>query len=368
MKNNINSAKNDRKSNIEILKILCMLGVVILHINHSDIGGALDNAVDKSNFILLNVFQQLSYIAVDLLVIISGFFLANRKNLNFIKPATLLLQVIIFKFVVYLFSCFIGKEVFSFPLLLIKCLPASYYVIFYIALYLIAPLINKSLNGLNDRNLKIVVILLLFLFSVEPWFVDILESVTSNTFSGLSFISTDGSNGGYTIVNFVLCYIVGFWIRNDNYISNIKMHILIILFILVYGFNLICRLWLNFLPVEYCSPFVIAQAALVFCIFQKFAFSSKIINNLATASFTVYLLNTKMIALFQKIITKLVRTNPFLMIFGIIIISLLIYIASYIIQLIYDFVINKLILKKLIKKFDMDKKCKIDLFPQEEQS
>lgn len=347
-----------RKSNIELLKIFCMIGVVVLHFNNSDTGGCLDYATKPLNYGIVCFFQQLSYIAVDTLVIISGFFLSQKNSAGFVKPIILLIQVILFKEGLYLMSCFMKKTEFSVSGVLEHLIPCSYYVILYIALYLISPLINKALIGLGEKKLAKMVLLVFALFSVEPWIADVLEKALGISLEGLSFISNTGSGKGYTIVNFVLCYIVGYWIRNGIDINKIKTGYLFAAFGFVYAFNLACYVFMPVLRIEYCSPFVIIQAALTFCLFLKPDFSNKVVNSLAKASFTVYLLNYNIIRLISGLLHKVAAGNPFLMIAVITALCIAVYLLCYIVYLIYDFLINKMILNRIVKKFELERKMR----------
>lgn len=63
-----------RQSNVEVLRILSMLMIVCLHImNH---GGLLDTVVPYTvNYYLFYVIEIFSYVAVNVYVLISGYFL-----------------------------------------------------------------------------------------------------------------------------------------------------------------------------------------------------------------------------------------------------------------------------------------------------
>ena len=53
-------------------------------------------------------------------------------------------------------------------------------------------------------------------FSVYPTIVDFLIEITKHEFLGLSSIGMYGSQYGYSIVNFTLCYCVGAFIRFES--------------------------------------------------------------------------------------------------------------------------------------------------------
>lgn len=82
-----------------------------------------------------------------------------------------------------------------------------YYI--YCTLYIISPLINIVINRIYEKQLLNRVVLILFaLFSVRPTSVDVLNDVTGKTYDGLSTVGLYGSQHGYTIVNFILLYVI----------------------------------------------------------------------------------------------------------------------------------------------------------------
>ena len=68
--------KIDRKSNFELLRIVCMIMIVMLHtLGH---GNALESLnIYSKNFIVSTMFKSLSIVAVNCYVLITGFFGMN---------------------------------------------------------------------------------------------------------------------------------------------------------------------------------------------------------------------------------------------------------------------------------------------------
>ena len=54
-----------------------------------------------------------------------------------------------------------------------------------------------------------MLVLILVLFTVWPTFFDLIQGVLGKELLGISTIGMYGSQYGYTIVNFVLMYIIG---------------------------------------------------------------------------------------------------------------------------------------------------------------
>lgn len=104
--------KKERQSNIELLRILVIIGVVILHYNNPGIGGGLKYAEEGSiNFYILYFLESMFVCAVDLFMLISGYFMCNSKRVNLWKPIELLVQVAAFKEMSY----FLRVEMHSTP-------------------------------------------------------------------------------------------------------------------------------------------------------------------------------------------------------------------------------------------------------------
>ena len=72
---------------------------------------------------------------------------------------------------------------------------------------------------------------MLGLFSIYPTFVEVFEYLTHREWIGISTIGAYGSQDGYQIVNFILMYYVGMYIRkNEKICRNLKTYTLFLLF------------------------------------------------------------------------------------------------------------------------------------------
>ena len=66
--------RRDRESNIELLRILAMFGVIILHYNNPSIGGLSFVKYGSLNYWFLNIAESIFVCAVNLFMIISAYF------------------------------------------------------------------------------------------------------------------------------------------------------------------------------------------------------------------------------------------------------------------------------------------------------
>lgn len=344
--------KQSRASNIELLRIFAMLGVVILHYNNTTIGKGFTYVAQGSvNHAILLGLEGLFVCAVNLFMLITGYFSINSQKRSPVKAVALLLQVIVFRVVQYLINN-LHKGI-SLTGLLTCALPVNYFVILYIAVYLLSPYLNLLLKRLSSPQRTQLVILALCLCSFWPTLVDILQDVTGKTYMGLSTISAYGSDWGYTLVNFLLMYLLGAWLQLEN-ITMKKRYSSSILLLCAGALAFLGTVLTPDVAWSYCSPLVILEAIFAFLLFRQMQFSSKIINFFSRGAFTCFLLHL----FFLKIakIPAAVQGSPVFMICHILITAVATYLACFVAYIIYDFA-SKPVLKLVDRGF---KKLKLD--------
>lgn len=347
-----------RQSNIELLRVITMLGVIILHYNNPSIGGAMKYAVPGSlNFYVLYILESVFVCAVDLFALISGFFLCTSYKRSCWKVIELLVQVILFSEAIYAFKVIIGVESFSAKKIVLHLIPSNYFVILYIAVFLISPFINKLLDNITKKQFNMMLVLLLFIFSIEPTIVDVLGEMKNSTVIGLSFVGMYGSQWGYSVVNFILMYIVGAYLRkNIDSIKNISYSKLFIILTICVA---IMTIWsrvndrIGYITEktawEYCNPVVILSACIIFVCFYKMDIGYRgVVNKLAAGAFSVFLLHNPILSLIG--INKYVNMNCAIMLIHIIICALAIYLICWCIWWVYDKIMSVVynVLKKRI--------------------
>ena len=142
--------KKARESNIELLRILTMLGVIVLHYNHANMGGAFAFVPAGSvSQVLLHLAESIFIIAVNLFVLISGYFMCTSQKRNPWKILSLLVQVSVFSLGMYLLRVVLGQDTLQVKNLLFSLVPANYFVLLYGAVYFISPYLNILLQKRN---------------------------------------------------------------------------------------------------------------------------------------------------------------------------------------------------------------------------
>ncbi len=337
--------KKERQSNIELLRILAAVEVILLHYNNPSIGGGLSYTEPWSLDFFIMVFTEvISICAVNLFVLISGYFLSSSGKRDLLKPIELIVQLLVIGTVFFLIIEIIGGKGFSLDGFL-KYFTSTYWFVFvYAALYLISPFINICWKNLDEKGRRLLMLLSLGLFSVYPIIVDILEYFSGRSLQGIGTIGIEGSQGGYTIVNFILMYLIGCYLRDSKrvYTSSKLLAFLIIDIAVLMGWTctdaLITGKSIFETPaLNYENPLVILEAVLLFLIFKNMKIKNNaVINALAKAAFSVYLIHKHLLGFFN--IEKFASGSPVILILHILGTAIAIYFASFVIFKIYDLI------------------------------
>ena len=330
-----------RQSNLELLRILAVIGVFVLHFYHPNGGGGISLCESSINELILRILESIFISSVNIFVLITGYFMSQSStgSITLIKPLSLIVQVVIYNLLTYLFLISIGVFEFSFGGFLYRLLPINWFVIIYVTLYCISPILNRVTCSISWKQYKKILIILLFFFSIYPTAVDAMILRFNNPFNGLSSIGLMGSQEGYTIVQFCLMYLIGGYLyRYPLKLSRSKLLIFILLCVCI-----IC-LWsyldkpivgaLGSTAWEYCNPFVILEAVLIFSLFSKVTFYDSIINKLAISCFSFYLLHSMFYECLP--IDRIVNANPLVMVIYILMIGVVIYFISHLVNFIYS--------------------------------
>lgn len=348
-----------RASNIELLRIITILGVIILHYNNESIGGGYKYVLpDSLNYYVLDFLESVFICAVDLFILISGYFMINTQKRSIIKPLKLIIQVVVFKLAFFILLLILGKSDFSIKRLVGNILPDNYFVILYCVVFFVSPYINLVMKSLDKKQLKRMTLTIFLIFSVYAIVVDVLSDFRGDNLNGLSSVGLYGSQSGYTIVNFIMMYIIGAYIRlNDEKMSNYKNRKLIPIF---FALVIVDMIWFNALKLlniksqtahSYLNPIVVMMAVVAFLIFKNIDIGSKsVINNLAKGSFTVFLAHSYMITSIK--IESFVNENILILLAHIVISVVGIYLICWVLFFVYEKVtmpIYTLIEKKIGK-------------------
>ena len=294
-----------RESSLDLLRIILSVGVIVLHVNNYFLGIATPiPKMSTISKIVICFFEGLCIISVNEFIILSGYFNATRESIKIKKIVTLIFQTIFINEVLYLISMLQMGGGIDLKKIILKLIPANYYLVLYSTIYIICPLINRCLKHTPLDKLKNIGALLFCLFSVLPSLIDLANKIFNTTFfNEMSTVGRYGSEWGYTVVNFALCYFIGAIIR--LYAERLKKIKIAILFITLTVCLIIETLsiyfeknitnssnGLAFIAIEYCSPIIIIEAIIVFLLFQRMMCKpNKAFGFLAKYTFLVFLIH-----------------------------------------------------------------------------
>ena len=337
-----------RDSNIELLRILTMFGVVILHYNNASMGGGFAYVAGGSiNQMILKGLESLFICAVNLFILISGYFSCNSKRAEPVKAFSLLLQVVVFGAIEYAVALASGQA-YSTIALLKALLPSNYFVWLYIATYLLSPFINTLLSKLNRRQCGQFVLLCFLLFSAWPATMDLVQCFIPVDTTSMNTLGLFGSNAGYTITNFLLMYVIGAWLRISDF--KVKKRYSLLVLILCTGLITLLSMKDEAYAWSYHTPLVIIEAAAAFTLFRQISFRSKVINFMAKGAFSCFLLHMLFIPYYN--IEQAVGRSPLQLVGHVFFCAVSIYCFCFAVYLIYDLLAKPVVslVDKLFRK------------------
>ena len=269
-----------RKSNIEILRILAMLFVIGLHFwgfNEAGVYFSENNSINENIYILSESFM---ICGVNLFVLISGWFLTATTKIKVRKIINLFLEVAIWGAIGFVLSIIFFDKVFNIKELIKTMFPVitggRWFVKAYIIYIVFLPFINLAVNRMNKKSHKLLLIIMLFFFSIWPSFIPIPPVL---------------DDYGYGFTHFILLYILISYIKLhvENYPSKLMCLSGYILSSLIVAKSYKLGIGMAW---GYNYFFVILAAIFLFLLFIQFDFYNKWVNLLASCAFGVFLIHT----------------------------------------------------------------------------
>ena len=271
--------QSSRLSNIELLRIFAIIGVLYGHAVGLVLG--LPNADSIHQNFISSFFKLLIgniFIGgVNVFILISGWFgiRANKKGL-----AKFLFQIIFLLWGIYLIAILIGKgtlniEGIKWSLGLTK---GYWFVMAYLGLYLVSPILNSFAEHATKKQFRSF---LIGFYAFQCFFSWITGYV--NYFEGYSIVFFCGL---YLTARYLRLYPIALLTKHCGkiFITIVLMLSIILLFTLSY-FNNAARM------ARYDNPVVILASSSILLFVSKHPFQSKFINWLASSCFAVYVIH-----------------------------------------------------------------------------
>lgn len=333
--------KTSRESGLELLRIIAALGIVFSHfLNDGDISN-----LQGSTFVMYDALRTPVACAVNLFLVIMGYFscLSSKRSLG--KPSGLLIQMSFYGIVLYSILTMFGYHTWSIKDFVWSAVPYSWFVTLYLVMYFISPYINLIISNLSSREWKWFLGFFLAFYSIWPMILGVIESV-NRYFEAWSTIGRCGDYAGYHILTFILMYCVGSFIRLNKIEEKISIkHALGGMVIMV-----MIDFSLRLIPIEstpwhiarwYSNIFVIGMTFYSFILFKKYRIQSRFINTFATCAFTIYLIHTKLFVIVDT--TSVIRQPILIAIATIICFLIFVCVFSYILYVVYSLLFDRVI-------------------------
>lgn len=272
----------NRDSNFELLRIICMLMIVCLHVFGK--GGALDRLTPADiNYYVCYGVESLFIVAVNCFILVSGYF---GIKFNTKKLLSLTHQVWFYSLVIFIifFSFFSIYDV-NLGVLKTTLMPIVFnqwwFISTYVILYLGSPFLNILIENITKQQFQKVIILLFFVLCVLP---TIMSQAVNN-------------NYGYSISSFVFLYFIGRYIKlytingHNKYVYLfLYISFSALTFIFNYAFTLIKGKNIGFF-FGYDTIFTFLGSIFLFLFFRGLNIKSSLINIISPLVLSVYIIH-----------------------------------------------------------------------------
>lgn len=281
--------KIEREYNFELLKSLCILLIVV---HHFFTHGLFDGIVIENNLLkmlLVSFLGSFGKCASLIFILISGYFMINKK-MNYKKILRIVFQFFIYSLTILIVFLLIRGKI-NIKLIIKLLFPiifGNWFVITYIQLLIISPLLNRLFKNCERAVMKKSLVLCIICFFIIPTFIP-------NTNWSLSCLGI-----------FAITYLCGMYI-NYYHINISKTNILTLVFSLVivslfdyinitHG-NLLINFGIDFDSLNSIFMFMIAIS--IFLIFKSIKIKNinlgKIFGVIAKSSLGIYILHDNFI-------------------------------------------------------------------------
>lgn len=193
--------KKTRQANLELLRIIAMLMVVMTHlVNHGNLI-TFAKPGTASYYIVWTLFG-VNFTCINIYLLISSYFLVDSRFSSF-KIAKMGGQVFFYAFGITALYWLFGDVTHELKIMVFSVIPIAsdfyWFVSMYVGMYLLAPIMNRLIKALTKRQLQCAIVLSMVLVSVWP--------------NIIYFSSALNTAGGVSISWFLTIYLLGAYLR-----------------------------------------------------------------------------------------------------------------------------------------------------------
>ncbi len=340
----MNNGKVVRNNNIDLLKFLCMIGVVLVHLTGQ--GGLVE--YPNNNFFSYNIYLLINNIlrnSLNVFCIITGYLYISKINIKFKNIINVLSNIVFYSFIIvfifYFLNLFNIRNL-GFMYLINSLFPSRigryWFITCYILLFFMIPFINHFINSISKKTFKILLIILFIMFCIIPEFL-------CYDFFRLNY--------GYSPFWLIYLYMIGAYIKIYGINLNIKtkclgllLSVIINCLIVFFTKNYLSNSNMFYNLGEYfTSPFMVISSVLIFDVICHINIKDNFISKLGKYSLAVYIIHCHRLIYDWVIKNNLINIKPYNIIIELLLL-LLIACAIYLICTIID-IIRKLLFKVL---------------------
>ncbi|MBQ0168127.1 MAG: acyltransferase family protein [Treponema sp.] len=312
MENTSISITKERNYGIDLLRMVSMFMVCVLHVLEQ--GGILDAAKAMSAQYEVAWFLDIAaFCAVNCFALISGYVGVDAK-FRYTNGIMLWLRVFFYTLIITVFfAIFVPDSVHAgewikcaFPVMTYQ----YWYFTCYAALFIMLPLLNKGLNALSEKELKVLAVSLIILFSVlQIIFKGVLLDAYWQDEAGEVFTTAEG----YSPIWIIVLYVIGACLKKTGFFTKVSVWKALIGFILcalvTWAFKYVVDVKLYALPrkkqtwelqafsrrlANYISPTILFEGIFLVALFEKLRLPEwlkKMVKVLSPMAFSVYLIH-----------------------------------------------------------------------------
>ncbi len=277
--------KQNRQSNIELLRIISMFLVLLIHyIPQREIPSSTSLANNPYDTLFNLEIKSICFVCVNCFVLISGYFGIRWKYKSF---CNLIFQIFFWITLSYLIAICMGYTHFGIKTFIQNAVYGTiqrWFIIAYLGLYMMAPVLNSFLDN-NSHKTILTLILGFYGFSTVVGYLG-----TAPEF-----------NRGMSTISLMGLYLIGAYIRRfPAYITKYNKYFYLTAyfslgFLMVFISALALKMSISQSPYGYLNPIIILESVALFIFFIKTKIPySKQINRIAASAFAVYLFHTNL--------------------------------------------------------------------------
>mgnify|MGYP002853274435 CR=1 FL=1 len=321
-----------RDSNMELLRLVAMLLVLVVHANYRAI--PVPTGLEIACEPLFSMFRlsvvSSSVIAVNVFVLLSGWY-GIKPRLS--RVASLLFQILFFILIIIAW-CAVFSPTHLQPVSLIwnRLILAGewdyWFVKSYLMLYLLAPVLNTYIEHSDSKHFGLLLVCFFIFQSIYGWWYADAATWFKGGYSPVSFI------GLYMLARYARLYPNRLWTMPRRFDLIVYFTSVILLTSVVY---IMCSYNKSVaFMYMYSNPIIIIMALHVILFFSKLQFTSRAVNRLATSAFAIYLVNSSSFIskdFYDKIIHNWFNNEPH---FEFIIYSAALIVATFVVSILLD--------------------------------